>query len=477
MSQAQRTSLSVVVFSLLLLFAMPIGADDWSRFRGVNGAGVSGSTGLPVEFGPGKSMVWEASVPFGRSSPVIAGNRIFVTAVEDGKLWTLALDLKSGKTLWRHAIERGHVAEMYPSSDSATPTPVADKANVYVFFHEAGLVSYDHAGKERWRLPLGPFRNFYGVASSPVLSGDRLFLLCDQARGSFLLAVDKNSGKEIWRRKRPARVESYSTPILVPDAAKPNAIVVSGSHFVDAYDPATGVNIWTVGGVGTGPISSPVLAGGTLFVNAPDHAEDGWSPFSEIAKEYDSDKDGVLSKPEVEGAWLFKHFGWLDIDANGTISAEDWKKLTSEVVNDGWGVFAIRLPAGKAQPEILWNYRKNVPSIPSPLIYKDVFYMVKGGIVTSLDPKTGKLLKRDRLGKGSSKVYASPVAADGKIYIGDLDGRMTVIKAAPQWKVLTVNDLGDEIWASPAISNGHLYVRTRTKLYSFAVKAKPARKG
>ena len=179
MPLAQRLRLSATVFSLLLIFAIPIGADDWSRFRGANGSGVSGSTGLPVEFGPKKSMIWEATVPFGRSSPIIAGDRIFVTAVDDGKLLTLALDLKSGATVWSRALKRGHVAELYPSTDSATPTPATDGTNVYVFFHEAGLVSYDRAGKERWRLSLGPFRNFYGIAASPVLSGDTLFLLCD----------------------------------------------------------------------------------------------------------------------------------------------------------------------------------------------------------------------------------------------------------------------------------------------------------
>jgi outer membrane protein assembly factor BamB len=138
-------------------------------------------------------------------------------------------------------------------------------------------------------------------------------------------------------------------------------------------------------------------------------------------------------------------------------------------------VFAIGLPDAGGNPEILWNYRKNVPSIPSPLVYDDVFYMVKDGVVTSLDPNTGELLKRDRLAKKKSKVYASPVAADGKIYIGNMDGWMVVLEAGPEWKVLTSNDLGDEIWASPAIADGHIYVRTKTKIYDFSSRAKIAK--
>lgn len=434
MPRARRVLLPCTALSSMLFVAAPAAtaADDWSRFRGANGSGVSRSTGLPIEFGPGKSMLWEASIPFGRSSPVIAGDRIFVTAVEDGKLLTLALDRASGTVLWRRALARDHVADLYKSTDSATPTPVVDDKSVYVFFHEAGLVAYDHGGQERWRLALGPFRNFYGIAASPVLSGNTLFLVCDQAHGSFLLAVDSTNGKELWRRNRPARLESYSTPIMLPGDSGPGAIVVSGSRWVDAYDPATGVNLWVLGGVGSGPIASPVLAGTTLFINAPDHAEEGWSPWSEISKEHDGNKDGVLSKQEVEGSWLVRHFGWVDVDVDGAISADDWTKLTSEVVNDGWGVFAIRVPSAGGDAEILWNYRHNE----------------------------------------TSKVYASPVAADGKIYIGDMDGRMIVLESGPEWRVLASNDLGEEIWASPAIVEGHLYVRTKTRMYDFAVTGK-----
>jgi outer membrane protein assembly factor BamB len=467
-------SIATGVSLALVLFALPATAEEWSRFRGPNGSGVSSSTGLPVEFGPDKNKLWETTVPFGRSSPAIAGKRIFLTAVVDDQLVTLAVDRASGKTLWRQGLARGHVAELYEATDSATPTPVTDGSNVYVFFHEAGLVSYSRKGKERWRLPLGPFRNYYGIAASPVLAGDTLLLVCDQAQGSFLLAANKNTGKELWRRKRPARLESYSTPILYPGAEKPRVVVVSGSHWVDAYDIATGKTVWTLGGVGTGPIASPVLAGGTIFVNSPDHAEHGWPDFGELTKEHDGDKDGALSQAEVEGVWLKDHFGWLDTDADGSISAKDWERMGAEVVNDNWGLYAIRVPPGEGQPEILWNYRQNVPSIPSPLVYDDVFYMVEDGIVTSLEPKTGKLLKRGRLGSGSPKVYASPVAADGKIYIGTLDGQMAVLEAGPEWNVLMLNDFGEEIWASPAIVDGHVYVRTKSRLYSFAFEIEVA---
>ncbi len=455
----------------LPLFALPLAAGEWSRFRGPNGSGLSNAKDLPVDVGPETNVAWVTEVPFGRSSPAIGGDRIFLTATDDGKLVTLAVNRKSGKVLWRREIERSHDAGLYKDTDSATPSPVTDGEKVYAFFHEAGLVSYDAKGKERWRLGMGPFRNYYGIASSPVVAGGLVLLLCDQAEGSFLVAVDKDSGKEKWRRGRPARLESYSTPILHP-AAAPRTVLISGSRWVDAYDLATGKSVWTLGGVGTGPVSSPVLEGDVLFINTHDHADGGWPPFEGLLKEHDADQNGRLVKAELDGSWMFNHFNWLDPDASGEITADDWTHMAKELVNDNWGVHAIRVPEspranGGGKPEILWSYQQNVPYIPSPLIYDGVFYMVKDDIVTSLDAATGELLKRGRLGSGKGKVYASPVAAGGKIYVGTLDGKLVVLKAAGEWTVDRTNELGEEIWATPAIADGHLYVRTRSKLYDF----------
>lgn len=452
-----------------VIVALPATADDWLRFRGPNGSGVSASVGVPVEFGPDKNMLWSTEVPFGRSSPVIAAGRLFLTAVDNGKLVTLGLDAASGEILWRREIGRAHSAKLHADTDSATPTPVSDGSNVYVFFHEAGLVSYDASGKERWKRTLGPFRNFYGCASSPVLARNLLLVICDQAEDSFLLAVDAATGTEHWRRNRPARLESYATPILYPDAKNPELVLISASRWVDAYDLASGKNVWTVPGVGTSPVSSPVLVGDTLYVSAKDHAEKGWPDFAGLLKEHDADGDGELGRGDVAEAWLSRHFGWLDTDASGSISSKDWQNLGDEMVNDKWGVHAIKVPRdANGNPNVQWHYQQNVPYIPSPVVYDDVFYMVKDSIVTSLDARTGKLLKRGRLDEGA-KVYASPVAADGKIYISTLGGQVAVVKAGADWALLASNEIGEEIHASPAILDGRIYVRTKSRVYSFGV--------
>jgi outer membrane protein assembly factor BamB len=282
------------------------------------------------------------------------------------------------------------------------------------------------------------------------------------------MAVDRKDGSILWRKNRPARPEAYTTPILLPASGKPRVAVISGSRWVDAYDLASGTEIWTLPGVGTGPVSSPVVSGEVLYVVAPDQAEGGWPEFAGLLEEHDKDGNGRLGRADVAGVWVAEHFGWLDADGSGEIGPDDWERIGSTMVNDSWGVHAIQLPQKGGKPEIVWNYRKNVSYIPSPVVYEGVFYMVQDGIVTALDPQTGDLLKRERLGEGSPKVYASPVAAGGKIYIATLEGKIAVLAAGRDFSVLATNDLGDEIWATPAAVDDRLYVRTRGKLYSFA---------
>jgi outer membrane protein assembly factor BamB len=455
-----------LLLASLAFLAVPSAADDgWTRFRGANGSGISASKGVPSEFGPQKNKQWEAEVPFGRSSPILSGDRIYLTATEDGAFVTMAIDAKSGKTLWKSSVKPSRKDEYHASTDSATTTPVTDGKNVYAFFQEFGIVSYDKAGKQRWIHPMGPFRNFYSIAASPIVSGDLLYMLCDQAEGSFLVAIDTKTGKVAWRVDRPGRLESYTTPILYPNAEKPEALLVYGSAWVDAYHLKSGKMLWTASGVGIGPVSSPVISGDTIYVAAPNHGEGGWPEFAGIAKEYDADGNGELTREEVAEAWLIRHFGWLDRDGNDVISETDWVELGKEVMRDNWGAYALRL--GGEQPDVVWNYRKNVSEIASPLVHGGVFYMVEKGILTTLDAGTGELIKRERIAEGSPKVYASPVAADGRVYLGTLEGTMVVVSAKGEWETLYTVDFDDEIWATPAIVDGKLFVRTRGKLYAF----------
>lgn len=151
---------------------------------------------------------------------MIAGDRVFLTATEGGELVTLALDVSTGRVLWRRGAERAREAKLHRATDSATPSPVTDGSNVYVLFHELGVISYDAEGNERWGHPLGPLRNYYGMAAPPILAGNRLIVVCDQSLGSYALALDTDTGHTLWQTARPRRRESFTTPVLYPSPAQ-----------------------------------------------------------------------------------------------------------------------------------------------------------------------------------------------------------------------------------------------------------------
>jgi outer membrane protein assembly factor BamB len=160
-----RPSLSL----LALLAALAVHAEDWSRFRGPNGSGISQDTGFPVEFGPGKNLVWRSTVRLGKSSPVLTEKHLFLTAHADGKLYTQCFDRQTGKLLWERSVDRTRKPLTHKWNEPAAITPVTDGSNVYAFFQDFGLLSYDGAGKLRWQTPLGPFTNTMGLSSSPIL--------------------------------------------------------------------------------------------------------------------------------------------------------------------------------------------------------------------------------------------------------------------------------------------------------------------
>jgi len=362
-------------------------------------------------------------------------------------------------------------------NNPASPSPVTDGENVYAFFMDFGLIAYGPTGKERWRMQLGPFNSVFGLAASPVLAGDTLILARDQNDHSFLLAVDKNSGRVKWRTERPEVISGYSTPILYQPKGGQAQVLVAEAFKLSAYSVGTGERVWWVRGLACEMKSIPVLDGDILYIN-------GWGmpenqpgmqvmipSFEETLAKYDTNKDGKISQAEGPDERIKNkdYFAIFDLNGDGFIDKREWGIYQAMMAAEN-GLLAIHL-GGKGDVtdgNILWKYQKPVPQVPSTVLYKGVLYMVNdGGLLISFDPKTGSVIKQGRLQGAIEKYFASPVAADDKVFLVGDGGAVSVLKAAGDWQVLAVNNLDDECYATPAIADGRIYIRTRSALYCF----------
>jgi outer membrane protein assembly factor BamB len=445
-------------------------AEDWPQFRGLNGAGTSNSTNLPVRFSPRENVLWETAVLPGHSSPVLSGHRIFLTGFEDRKLLTLCLDRASGKIIWRKEAPRDRFESYQPTNSPASPTAVTDGERVYVFFGDYGLVAYGVEGQEIWRLPLGPFNNVNGQGSSPILAEGKLVLICDQDTGSFLIAVDSKTGRIVWKVDRPEATRGYATPGVFRPPGGRAELIVPGSYQVTGYDLSSGEKLWWVRGMAWQLKCMPLTSNAVIYVSGWEIGGDTDQPpiiasYEAILDQHDRNDDGRLSLSEVpEQVWPDE-----DLDHDGFLDQREWNfRRARRTAQNNIVAFRHGGRGDLTEANVLWRYRKSLPNVPSPLLYRNVLYLIKdGGVATTLDPSIGKVLKQGRLPGAMEQYWASPVAADGKVYMVSAAGKVSVLRAAADWELLVVNDLGDDCFATPAIADGKIYLRTRRKLYCF----------
>jgi outer membrane protein assembly factor BamB len=453
--------LGVFLRAAILATLVPAFPQDWSEFRGPHRSGVSAATGVPVHFDTRTNVAWTAEIPMGRSSPIVNGNRLFLTAADEDNRFLLAFDTRTGKRLWRYSVRRSRRNEIDEiRNDPASPTPATDGEAVYAFFQDFGLLASTVHGRVLWTLPLGPFLNNYGIGSSPIVYGETVFLQCDLVRGSFMLAVNKRTGKIRWRKDRPSVIEGWSTPVIL---AKRGELVALSSSGLESLDVETGDTRWSIPASNGLMIPSPVTDGNRLVATIRGSDQPTFPTWQETLKDLDANKDGKLSPDEVEKEYGPNNFGIADSDRDGYITEEEWNRFRNRGVGE-FGITTIRL----SDKKVLWRYKRGLPYVPSPLLYQGVLYSVRtGGIITALDSDTGQLLKEGRSPDAIGEYFASPVAADGKIYFASADGKVSVITATPKWEFLAVNDLGESISASPAIADGAIFVRTHSRLYCF----------
>jgi outer membrane protein assembly factor BamB len=427
--------------ALAIGVGVTVSAADWPQWRGPHGSGIADDKDLPEHWSATENVAWKARLGgVGVSSPIVSGNAVFVTSqigtglsrqgprlaqgagaagagersiASDGsssdKVAFLieAFDRSTGRRLWQHRMDAlGPLESTHDKHNLASPSPVTDGQLVYAWFGTGQIVALDMSGKVVWQRHIGqqisPFNINWGHSSSPTLYEDVLILLCDHAPASYLLAVDKRTGKDRWKADRGRGRTSYTTPFVVRASTGPE-LIVNSSERVDAYDPRDGTFLWHVGGSNQYPIPVPTFGNGVIYMTR-----------------------GYRSGPYM----------------------------------------AVR-PGGRGDisvSHVVWQVPTGAPYISSLVYDAGLLYMASDiGAISVIDAGTGRRLWQERV---DGLFSASPVAGDGKIYFVSETGEVIVLRAGREPHVIARNDLGERLMASPAISNGQIFLRSDGSLFA-----------
>lgn len=405
-------------------------ADTWPQFRGAAGSGVSKEADLPSRWSESQGILWSVDLP-GRanSSPAVTTDRIdLTTQTDDDSLWIISIDRKEGSIIRKTKVGAGMLAAKGPANlyahrhNAATPSPIADDDNVWAFFGTGLLVCLNpETGALRWQRDMvkdyGEYDITFGMGSTPRLWGDLLYVSCLTKGASYVVALDKKTGKEVWKsdRRLPADddgPDAYSTPVIT-EGKLGEQLLVSGSDHINAYDLTSGKQLWVSSGMKIDSpygriIASPVASDGVIVATSGNPAGAGKGRMIAI-------RDG----------------------GTGDVS----------------------------ESHRLWEYGKSTPDSSTPVAYKGKLYAcADNGVATSFDLKTGELLWTKRLPKGP--YHAALIAGDNKVYATSIEGDCSIIAADSDGDIIATNRLPGTFYATPAISDGIVYLRAYDKLYA-----------
>jgi outer membrane protein assembly factor BamB len=461
-------------FTLFLCFlVLTVRAEDWPQFRGRNAGGLSSSKGLPLEFSNENQVAWKTKLGEGIASPVVNKGRVFSTAmVGEQRMAVFALDAASGRQLWRSESDTGKLPRITPPNSHASSTPATDDYHVYVYFSTLGLIAYDAAsGREAWRyaMPKPAYLMDWGAASSPIVYDGMVIFCQDDDLTPFLVAVDAKTGLERWKTQRKDMLAGYAAPVLC-EANGRTDLVIAGSGKLKGYDPATGVERWTCNTLLRTIMTSPVVDNGIIYVAVQSYGDATRTLKHALLEWLDTNQDGILARAETPKEF-YERFDASDKNHDGNIGADEIDTAFQSPDNMAAGGNIIQAIKGGgtgdvSKTHLLWSIDPKSPSnLSSPLFYNDRLYIVKaGGLSSCYDTRTGKALwERSRLGNFGD-YFASPIAADGKVYISGKNGFIVTLEDGPELKLLGKNDIGEEIIATPAIADGRLFIRTRENL-------------
>jgi outer membrane protein assembly factor BamB len=486
----------LIVTMMLMHVSSTMRANEpfWPQFRGPNCSGIAAEgQNPPVKFGSEQNLLWKTSVPLGHSSPCIWADHIFLTGYnkEKKELHVFCIDRSSGNIRWSRIVPAKQIEKLHPVNNPAASTPATDGERVYAYFGSCGLLCYDFRGELLWTVPLPIAKTTDGHSTSPIVSGELVILNRDEKNGPHLLAVNCRTGETVWKQPQPIDSELGTTSHSTPVVWGQQLVLHLGGELV-AYNAADGTRIWSVS-INTRGTSTPIIGDKIFYVAAwsnlgePDLRVDV-PDFETMLKQYDKNGDMKISnsefpgdlmvarRPEVgeiEGGQIYlkPFFRMIDANSDNSIDVDEWKEITVFIsaLQKEHGLVAIKPKKGDDPntPEVLWSQTRSVPEVPSPLYYNGHVYMVKnGGIISCMNAENGKLLFRKRLG-AFGPYYSSPVCANGKIYIASGKGIITVFSAGDHLQILARNNLREPIFATPAIVENKLYVRTVKYMYAF----------
>jgi outer membrane protein assembly factor BamB len=436
----------------------------------------------PAKFGPGENVLWQIDLPFSPSSPCIWGDHIFVTTYDAGKLQVRDYRRSDGENRWARGFSVPALEEFHASEGSpAASTPATDGRRVVSYFGSFGLVCQTYSGIEVWRVSMSPAATAggFGSGTSPIIVGNKVILNRDQQANSSIAAYDLETGKKLWESARPGAPTSYSTPVVWARDQRTD-IVVAGSLNMKGYDAQTGALVWTLRGLPSFTCPTPAVAGDMIYFAgwSPGKSDSPWPSWEKMLGQFDKNKDGKISAEEFgsEKAW----FRSQDVDNNGFITVEDWEKIQTLMEQGQNAMLAVKAggQGDMTESHVAWKGNRGLPYVPSALYYEGNVYIVKdGGMMSCFDAKSGEARYLQERIDAPGNYYASPVAADGRIFLASLNGRVTVVKAGgTKPEIAHHADFNERIAPTMAIVGDNIYLRTQTKFYAFGAKGDAAAK-
>ncbi len=408
-------------FAALLVAGCALQADNWPQFRGPNSQGLSAETGLPLKWTATEGVAWSTAIPGESwSSPIVWGDRVFLTTATDSgeSCRVLSLDRKTGRILWDKEVFKQVQRRKEARNTYATPTPATDGERVYASFGDGGFAAVDFSGETVWVNHDYKFYGQHGLGTAPILHDGLLIMARDgSSEGddkkvgwqipwdqSYVVALDTATGKERWKTKRGLSRIAHSVPSIWKTPAGTTQLISEAGDVLQGFDPQTGARLWSSQVIGEAKVPSMVLGDGLAFTAG------GWG-----------------GKETIKAFKLGTGFGDLK------------------------------------ESNLVWEQRKGMPKVPSMIYVKPhLFAITDGGVASCMKADTGELVWQERVG---GNFAASPVAAEGRIYFVGDNGETAVVEAGPEFKVLARNPLGEKVQASPAISQGQLFIRTEKNLF------------